>query len=909
MTKHAFPVRIVEHFNPENFTSRGRRGAGVIVAGGFYRVGEDVELIVTEGSDSRVSSTAKHCENSVKQLFSRLRGGPILSEILEKLAKGELSVEFVEGDAFLLSLNDETGVLSVACDLSLAPDSAEARAFELLLLLGHFQLFLCWLGRTQRQALGNTLDIYATFTQQERDALHEILDGRELDSGNLFALFLGKAALNAEENDGDALWRDQRITWLLGQDRLDLPYQRQAALDILGGDGNADERRFRLYRLLRGYDRNLEQSNIERIAAEVREARQQLIFGRMSRAFHNQAMLFANAVLLQPAASWRELAVELAALTKTAPAIQPSAMSLAQLLNSGREIPLTQLEGACERFEQAVIDAQKQALTDALFASRLRVENHNDTLLEPYQPPSARPEIIAMAEQGLRLVERIRQDILSGVKRYAAYVVISQRPSPTGSHLLAKINEFEDPYAGKAENLRKLIRLAGDRVYSSPDYAWLEVADHWIEAIPLFIKEEVLVRDGRESTRTVIDISGMEVSFREEMADFWAKNLSRVLQSELLYLAHRFFSKGKAVNISDETKVGESDVSEIAALGVLFSEIYRRRLTCVQKLIEADALQPLEAMERILLDSAMLREAEERRQRLGGWMEAVRQVLEADGYGKNFELEMSGRQAQVFQPKRALPTLHVLTTQSAGMTEGYIRTWLEESMALFNIVEDLGWHEKVAERESFFNTRILSLGEKVIRELGVWIEVEALCADEQIGASAAILRLINRNRRIQENLSCLGALIEWEETQQGRRAAGDCGEPRAVADYLHAHAEALRKSALLEVAARQRRNPENADGEAVQRPIQEDEYYRQDLQAFTVSIARRRVLEELNVRHPQAHMREASENYLRRFQQLRKTTARKQIIAEHGLQHLTLHPYYYYRASGGGKRYHLIYTP
>ena len=71
-------------------------------------------------------------------------------------------------------------------------------------------------------------------------------------------------------------------------------------------------------------------------------------------------------------------------------------------------------------------------------------------------------------------MEDVRRAALTADKRNAAYVVVSQRPSPTGSHLLVKINEFEEPYLGKSENLKKLMRLSGDRVYSSPDYRWLE---------------------------------------------------------------------------------------------------------------------------------------------------------------------------------------------------------------------------------------------------------------------------------------------------------------------------------------------------------------------------------------------------------------------------------------------------
>ena len=44
---------------------------------------------------------------------------------------------------------------------------------------------------------------------------------------------------------------------------------------------------------------------------------------------------------------------------------------------------------------------------------------------------------------------------------------------------------------------------------------------------------------------------------------------------------------------------------------------------------------------------------------------------------------------------RAVSSLHVLTTESAGMTEGYVQTWLEEEMALFNTVSAHGLEAEV----------------------------------------------------------------------------------------------------------------------------------------------------------------------------------------------------------------------
>ena len=944
MSNIRFPLRIVEEFNPETGIWRGRRGAGVAIGRGMLRFGRnalaDARVIVLDEADPRISLTAHLCETALKLLLSRLGVDRMHGDALRDLAERELAIAFMEGHDNLLDLDSAAAVLSVSCDatlplgLSQAPSrvglpafkSEEQQGFVYLLMLGHFHLFLVWLGCDPRQAMAKVVDLYASLSATEQAHLHRVLEGRILDSGNLFSMFLKRAVFDPAkpiERFPQAVWRDRQITWLLGQDRADLPYPRQAAMDILHGEADMDAQRARLYRLLHGYDRTLERRNITRISNEVRESRQQLIFGRMSRAFHNQATLFADAVLLQPDPTWRELATELSSLTDGTPGLQPSAGALQLMLCSPTEIPLIQLEGACERFEEAVLDEQKKALSNALAPARERLENYNDVLAGHSVPVVSHDLIMTLTGQRLQLIERMRQEFLHADKRHAAYVVISQRPSPTGSHLLIKINEFDEPYAGKADNLRKLIRLAGDRIYSSPDYGWLEVADHWIEAIPLFIKEEVLVRDGQETSRTSVDIAGMEASFREEMADLWARNLRQVLDSELLCLARECMGGADHADLDEEALrrlLGQkSQAEEIAALGVLLGGIYRQQVDQVQKLVETEELAPFEAMRQILLKSECLQQVIECQRLTGCWTTAVKERLLSHGFNRDFDREMARLRPQALHARGALPTLHVLTTQSAGMTEGYIRTWLEESMALFNIAEDLALHEEIAERQAFFSARILSVGEKVIRELGIWIEVEELVAREQISQKAAVLRMVDRNRVVQEELSYLGALLEFEEMQRGRGKAEACDDPEEVESYRNRHAEALQEAALAQVIARngealekRMKRPEHSGQgteEALRRIVLEDEYYREDLQAYTRFTARRRVLDALDGEHPQLGLRECSETYLRRFQQLSKTTARKQIIAERGLNHLTLHPLHYFKATGGGKRYHLIYTP
>ena len=98
-------------------------------------------------------------------------------------------------------------------------------------------------------------------------------------------------------------------------------------------------------------------------------------------------------------------------------------------------------------------------------------------------------------------------------------------------------------------------------------------------------------------------------------------------------------------------------------------------------------------------------------------------------------------------PRRPLPVLHVLTTQSAGMTQGYIRTWLEESMALYNVVAEAGLTDEVNARLQRFRRRLAALGARVVHELGIWVEVEEAAAEENLEESAAVDRLPGRSIR------------------------------------------------------------------------------------------------------------------------------------------------------------------
>ena len=638
----------------------------------------------------------------------------------------------------------------------------------------------------------------------------------------------------------------------------------------------------------------------------------------MSRAFHNQGTLFANAVLLKPSKKMASLASVISKVSGNHPLLEPFSEALRILLCSKKEIALTQLEGACERFEDAVLEVQQADALSALRPYREEIEDHSDCL-EKRQPVSNDQHSIAnQTIARLEAVQQIRDIAIQTEKRNAAYVIISQRPSPTGSHLLVKINEFDEPYLGKAENLKKLVRLAGDRIYSSPDYRWLEQADHWIEAIPLFIKEQISIENGQETTRTVVDIAGMEESFREEMADHWALNIRRVLINDFISIAREVMIPDAETEIERcEKAASKFNTNEILSVASLIEAIYRDQHETIHLQIEKEDSNPFTTMRQVLLDgdgpTQFLRKKVTSEKKT--WQQAVNDT--ASNFSLTPDIDAwTSESIETDTPHRELPTLHVLTTQSAGMTEGYIRTWLEESMALFNVISASNLHDKVKNRQNKYKQRILKLGRQVVNQLGIWVEVEEMASREHIAEDAALLRVINGNKRVQKELSVLGTLAIHFNTEPEPNLElpivgelldkdGDIFKHKALEQVVERNGEELKVSIQRYLQS----NTVLNEDEALLAVVESDPDYTKDLDTFTRFEARKAALNLLDAQNPELCLSQQTDEFLRRYGRLSKTTARKEIISELGLNSQALNPLFYFQATGGNKRYHLIYTP
>lgn len=796
-------------------------------------------------------------------------------------------------------------------------------------------------------ALSAVLDGWDVLPAHDRYAALTLLESPQIDSGHIFGDFvrvIGDEVRRKEANETIQEWRRRWITWLLGQARVDLPYDRAKSEEILRADMDPDEARLALHRTASEYDRTTEQENARRVSRQVAWAEEELIFGRMSRAFHNQGLLFAHArviTITDPVARAADALVNAASRWDK---LRPAADRICLLVQPGRETPLTELAGALDHLEEEALRHQRALAQVALQRRRSQVETAASDPEADRRAEEDLHELMSAGQAILGASGSLRQEMLKAPRRPAAYVVMSQRLFPTETHILVKINRGDEPYPGKLENLRRLASLARDRIYASPDYVWLQYADHWVEAIPLFIKERIRVVEGVETAETVIDQEGMEESFRELMADHWVVNLRLTELSGYCALARAFVvdDHGEVADLSREAdfprawqvlRTGRpAEVADLAAVIALAagSKAYEIGLIYESELASTSGADRLNATRTVLLGSGSVYPLWDavRAVHLAGaaWADAAARAISETSEDTTAEVARIREELTplVDVPRRALPALHVLTTQSARMTDGYIRSWLEESMALANVVRAHDLDDAVRNRMERYTDEIVALGERLVEELGLGAEVDATMAGEGVGRAWAVRRVVGANRLVQQQASFLAVLREaarhlgYGGSSEG---AGNILDPPQVDQYIERFGDELEALALADVIGRNEHDiaasveklriedPAANDADLRCRVVQSNPDYRADLKTFIRFAARERLLGEWDKEHRELKLRERCDTWLRHHQRLALTTARKEILAEQGLNHLTLDPRYYYQATGGAKRYHLLYTP
>lgn len=754
-------------------------------------------------------------------------------------------------------------------------------------------------------------------------------------------------------------WKDKWVTWLIGQSRVDMPYSLDVAFDLLrereGED--IDEARRAIHRALAGtYDRETEGANIERISREIEEEGRMIVCGRISRAFGNQTQLLSSATYVDrenliPAAT------ELNQSARDIPSLQTQVARLTKLVLQEKPTSYAQLRGGIWHLEEAIrtyqsdstkqINEEKEADAERLVGRR-GFGHYQDQLVR------LNDTVKGLSE----LANTLRGKLEAASRSPAAFLILQQRFFPGETQLMALANANRDTHPGKIEVLRDLTRKGGHNRYASegsgqvvlPDgqvkrVSWVSKCQHWIEAIPLFIKERIIqvpVKAGGQDTviervETEVDQRGMEAFFRFA-AQFWAENCNEVMDSEHVALAREFLVTRTCADdvekLIHEEQVAMEEAclrlvranglaSEAGAVAALIAYSHGRLVESVGIRIEKDQVTRYEALKEILFG----KEPSDSEHNLIGQLAATsgddnicaaaRSLVASHNLGE----EARRLASLAHRKRRPISTLHILTTESAGMTEGYVQTWLETEMAFYNVVKANGWEGEVKEKIRQYRTRVDAIAERVIGELGMEVMVQEAMRENDVPRPAALGIILSTNRPVAEEVACIAVLIEEEERLSQRPVdLANTQDPARVDQYIEAHRDTLADLAARKVVEENGRiihqqiedlmaRESLSNDEAVRRVIDADDDLKGDLDFYIRSLARREVLEELDAERPELNILNTQDEYLRNHTQLAQSFARREVIAAHNAQGLTEDPLYNYRAGGGKKKYNLLYAP
>ncbi|MBT3345805.1 MAG: hypothetical protein HN404_22600 [Gemmatimonadetes bacterium] len=755
-------------------------------------------------------------------------------------------------------------------------------------------------------------------------------------------------------------WRDKWATWMRMQDRVDFPYPQDHAIELLDKEfDDLDEKRSTVNQLVsKFYDFDTEGENIRRITEWASENDIRLVSGRLSRAFGNQANLLATARYIRDKEPLVRLASRMEKECRDYPELHTAATRILHLVQEQKRTSYARIAGAINAFDQTLVRYQAKAarkiLEETDQASRL--------LLSQSAVKLSRQRIgheASLTDRLLGLSAQFRQQLDGCPKDPAAYVLQLQRLHPGESINLANANAFREVHSGKEEDLLDLLRQGGDYIYSAPgpgrikengkvvDSHWIIEVHDWIEAIPLFIKERVIHRHVEvggemvdvESIETEVDQEAMEAFFRIH-SGYWASNLEAVMASERIGLARQLLveddvrlARATARSLEQNPALGRDEaarqalegredlVESIAQLSCLIQVSEDRLVEDIHRLVEKDALPRREALQQVLCESAASQRGNLVGQALkGGSLSKAIPAL----FGKlpaKIRKSCESYAALALRRTRPVSSLHVLTTESAGMTEGYVQTWIEEEMALNNVVRAHGLETEVREQVGVYRSCLYEVGRRVIDDLAMGVVVDEVMADERFSPQLAVGTVVGSYRPVAEQVGILGTLLEAGDDPAATLETVPIRDLERVERYLKDRRADLEPLAVDEVAANNghafeqrveavlQQRPGIAADQARRTVIDSEQDYREELESILRCRARVAVLDELALEQPGLKLHDRARTFVRTHSQLSTSTARKAVIARHRLNAETMNPRYYYQAAGGNKRYNLLYTP
>ncbi|MEM2935692.1 MAG: hypothetical protein QW231_00765 [Candidatus Bathyarchaeia archaeon] len=961
---NAFPVMKVERVIEEKGVSVAKRGSGTRVASAMLQLkGGKLESSLVSGIISEKGATQHQMDKAEKtrtmiekglEFLAQTKTGVICS-ILHQLTERNLPLWFLEGHECLMDLAPYGKERVVRLDIDTV-DEVQPKLHDGLTVLYAVGLFheVCHLaGLDEKEALLKTLDLYEGLEESEADSLRRVLLEPKIDNDKVFLRFLQEGANKPREE------KERLVAWLRSRTLIELPYNSEKIRRAIREETDLASLRMRIYNDIKDtYVEEVDTANAERIADWLHEEGRRLIGGRFSRAFYIDAMMIASSKVLA-ARNLKASIDDLGSLLKKNSfelkneVLQQRKLSFENLggemqrlinLEAMDWVSEAQCRGALEKFKKALrefeIKAMEmiddvQAAQSPRMAEERRTQNGTSKTWDTLNHD--REEIKKKIDQ-VRHAVSVVEGVLAEIPKFdPAFMVFFQRIFPIDAIYMGVINELLDPFFGEDEDVHRLIRGCGHNLYVTANLrAWLKKCDDWVEALPAYADYQVVpLEGGRYEIRVWVQRSILEDMYRRH-AESWALNIEEVMDLEHVALARdilveRMGLKDEVKKVEEEYRINrEEAVREVAKRHHLDKEV-----GALAALIEATYLN-------LCVEVARARQAEDVSR-----MEALRMIIKEDRSEKNFvaaafqavdqgKILISEALSQIvrwrgleerarvlgalaMKRRRNLPSVHVLTTLGPGETEINIENWLEESMALFNVSRAYRLEERVQQRVNDYSTRLVAVGERLVKELDLEGELfnimmeEGLRSDSESDRAKGVLRLIASYPEVATEAAKLALLIEQEERNGTRkRDPKNAEEPAVVLKYMESHPEleteainqVIRNNKLEEAVESYAQSHGLGKAEAGRAVVALNPDYKVEKESIIRSIARQRALESLG-------LSQEVRPYLRTRldRTLAVVTARREIIGESKLSHELNNPRFRYDASGPFKKYNLLYTP
>ncbi len=784
--------------------------------------------------------------------------------------------------------------------------------------------------QSPQESLLAGLSHFEDLSKPEKELVLEALDGPDIDCGNIFHRFLSEG-LGAPQAE-----RERLAAWVQTRGMIDLPYDgNRVREEGTKFSGDLSGLRTAMLSVLSDtFDREVDSRNAERISDWCLENGRRFVVARFGRAFFTDGLLIANSrgIYSKDVTGVTRRLINEFNKAKFSLKFHELLAADGELKKIGSEVdrisnllihdwfPEAKISGTLDRLRSSLRQVESDLLSrvDSLYAEnfsliaserKLSDRSHTEEAIKSDE--SNIREKIAFLSDAIRDLEVA---VSAAPKFKPVFVAFISRIHELDAINIARVNELLDPFFGENEEMIHLIAGAGDNMTITPNVdSWLMRAHDWVEALPAYAHYVIVPSDGGYRVSAFTQREVLEIIYKT-CADAWAKNIEHVMALEHVDIARRLLFEGIDTGYRDEKD----------PIKLVRKKRWENYVGAVAELVEKayyDNTGPVAARQSELIENsrymALLGFLRENPDTLGPEFE---RLVSCAREGKPPAKELSGEKAVFYSKlactnKRNLPNVHVLTTLGPTETESNIAPWLEESMALFNIIRHYRLEDKVNDKVSRYRGQIGAVALKVIDEEELEGELLRVMAENGLDErnmkerSRGAMILLGLYPEVAHEVAKLAILIE-EQKGFSLSLRDLVGEPNSVSEIMEGNpeleAEVVKKAIFdngMQTEAEKLAESEGIPWEKAALRLAE-ERLKKEKDSLLHSKAREIALKRLGITGRK------TANYIRDHAgPLAAFTARREVIAESGLSDKLNDGRFRYESDGPYKKYNLMYTP